>query len=237
MVCRYYRAPELIALSSKYTETIDTWSAGCIFAELLHTLEPNASGRSSARILFPGDSAYPVSATSRPDDVEGARLERELRKSNSMFTLIRQVIGSPTSQDIEDLTDSQVMRDALRKLEPTAAISLARKYKASSDASVHLLQMMLRWNPRTRIIAADCLRHGVFANIDPTRGGGIKLDHAHEVMSFPFEWGSKQTKESLRQLILAEVRHFEEKIPRLEGEDHAESEPAPEAEPEPDRAP
>ena len=153
-----------------------------------------------------------------------------------MLTLIRQVIGSPTSQDIEDLTDSQAMRDALRKLEPTAAISLARKYKASSDAAVDLLRMMLRWNPRTRVTAADSLRHGVFADIDPTRGGGIQLDHADKVMRFPFEWGAKQTTESLRQLILAEVRHFEEKIPCLEAEDHAEPEPAPEAEPEPDRA-
>ena len=37
VVTRYYRAPELILLSSEYTASIDTWSIGCIFAELLAT--------------------------------------------------------------------------------------------------------------------------------------------------------------------------------------------------------
>lgn len=31
---RWYRAPELILLQEDYTEAIDVWSAGCIFAEL-----------------------------------------------------------------------------------------------------------------------------------------------------------------------------------------------------------
>ena len=45
VVTRYYRAPELILLSSEYTEAIDVWSVGCIFAEM-------ATGRP----LFPGSS-------------------------------------------------------------------------------------------------------------------------------------------------------------------------------------
>lgn len=43
--CRYYRAPELIFGSTDYTCAIDTWSLGCVAAELLLG-EP----------LFPGDS-------------------------------------------------------------------------------------------------------------------------------------------------------------------------------------
>ena len=78
------------------------WSVGCIFAELLATLEPNAP-RDSKRILFPGDSGYPVSATSNPDDVDDRRLERELRKPASMLTLIFSVLGTPTYQDIMDV--------------------------------------------------------------------------------------------------------------------------------------
>lgn len=45
MHCRYYRAPELIFGSTDYTCAIDTWSLGCVAAELLLG-EP----------LFPGDS-------------------------------------------------------------------------------------------------------------------------------------------------------------------------------------
>lgn len=43
IVSRYYRAPELILACSDYTEKIDVWAIGCIFAEFM-TLRP----------LFPG---------------------------------------------------------------------------------------------------------------------------------------------------------------------------------------
>lgn len=42
---RYYRAPELVFEATEYTTAIDTWSMGCVFAEMLKG-EP----------LFPGES-------------------------------------------------------------------------------------------------------------------------------------------------------------------------------------
>jgi len=44
VVTRWYRAPEVILNASHYTNALDVWSLGCIFAELL--------GRAP---LFPGD--------------------------------------------------------------------------------------------------------------------------------------------------------------------------------------
>eukprot|EP00976_Prorocentrum_cordatum_P021744 444302-Prorocentrum_minimum.AAC.1 len=43
VVTRWYRAPELLLSCEEYTASIDVWSVGCIFAELL--------GR---KPLFPG---------------------------------------------------------------------------------------------------------------------------------------------------------------------------------------
>ena len=43
IVSRYYRAPELILACSDYSQNIDIWAIGCIFAEFM-TLRP----------LFPG---------------------------------------------------------------------------------------------------------------------------------------------------------------------------------------
>jgi serine/threonine protein kinase len=43
VVTRYYRAPEVMLSSCEYTETVDIWSLGCTFAEVL-----------SGKILFPG---------------------------------------------------------------------------------------------------------------------------------------------------------------------------------------
>ena len=44
VVTRWYRAPEVILNASHYSNALDVWSIGCIFAELL--------GRAP---LFPGD--------------------------------------------------------------------------------------------------------------------------------------------------------------------------------------
>ncbi|KAJ1676432.1 serine/threonine protein kinase, CMGC, CDC2/CDK sub, partial [Spiromyces aspiralis] len=45
VVTRWYRPPELLIGESKYTEAIDMWGVGCIFAEML-----------MKRPLFPGNS-------------------------------------------------------------------------------------------------------------------------------------------------------------------------------------
>ena len=202
VVTRYYRAPELILLSSEYSDAIDVWSVGCIFAELLATLEPNAP-RDSKRILFPGGSGYPVSATSNPDDVNSHRLGRELSKPDSMLTLIFKILGTPSYADINGATESEPMRAALRSVAPIAPQSLARRYPHSPDDAIDLLQKMLTFNPKTRISVQDCLRSPCLARTN----GGPQLEHGED-MDFPFE-GKKQTKSSLRQLLLEEVSLFE----------------------------
>ena len=44
VVTLWYRAPELLLGAKNYSDTVDVWSIGCVFAELL--LE---------KVLFPGD--------------------------------------------------------------------------------------------------------------------------------------------------------------------------------------
>merc|ERR1712151_1455926 len=50
VVTRWYRPPELILMQTDYTAAVDVWSFGCIFGELVKTLDP--SGRVGP--LFPG---------------------------------------------------------------------------------------------------------------------------------------------------------------------------------------
>lgn len=40
VVTRWYRAPEVILLEKHYDQSIDIWSLGCSFAELIHCSEP-----------------------------------------------------------------------------------------------------------------------------------------------------------------------------------------------------
>ncbi|PHJ15501.1 cell-cycle-associated protein kinase mapk [Cystoisospora suis] len=67
VVTRWYRAPELILLQENYTEAIDVWSVGCIFAELLNMVKENVAYHADRGPLFPGSSCFPLS----PDQKAG----------------------------------------------------------------------------------------------------------------------------------------------------------------------
>ena len=49
VVSRNYRAPEIILMEKKYDESIDIWSVGCIFAELLTMMTPRKNHYSLVR--------------------------------------------------------------------------------------------------------------------------------------------------------------------------------------------
>jgi serine/threonine protein kinase len=71
VVTRYYRAPEVMLCSHQYSKSIDIWSIGCTFAELL-----------TKNYLFPGDNYL------------------------SQIKLIIDLLGSPSEEDIEFITNS-----------------------------------------------------------------------------------------------------------------------------------
>lgn len=60
MVTRWYRAPELILLQD-YTQAVDVWSLGCIFAELLSMQAESVPNHRERAPLFPGKSCFPLS--------------------------------------------------------------------------------------------------------------------------------------------------------------------------------
>lgn len=68
VVTQYYRAPELLMGATMYTSAIDTWSVGCIFAELL-----------SRRILFQASS--PVVQLDLIIDLLGTPPDSELKSA------------------------------------------------------------------------------------------------------------------------------------------------------------
>ena len=70
---RYYRAPELMFVTTDYTVDIDIWSAGCVFAELLLG-EP----------IFFGDSQ--VDQIVKIIKVLGTPTKEQIRQMNSIYT-------------------------------------------------------------------------------------------------------------------------------------------------------
>jgi len=70
---RYYRAPELIFGAVDYTVNIDTWSAGCVLAELL-----------LGQPIFPGDSG--VDQLVEIIKVLGTPTREQIREMNQHYT-------------------------------------------------------------------------------------------------------------------------------------------------------
>lgn len=63
---RWYRAPEILLGSTKYTKAVDMWSTGCILGELVN-----------GKAIFPGNSTLnqiervlELCGRPNPDDIE-----------------------------------------------------------------------------------------------------------------------------------------------------------------------
>ena len=61
VITRWYRPPEIILCEKDYNESVDIWSYGCIFAEVLNMIKENAPNYSNREPLFPGESCFPLS--------------------------------------------------------------------------------------------------------------------------------------------------------------------------------
>lgn len=102
---RYYRAPELIFGSTEYTTAIDTWSSGCVLAELL-----------LGSPLFPGDSG--VDQLVEIIKVLGTPSKEEIRAMNASYTEFKfpQIRGHEWSQVFRTRTPPQAVECVSRFL-------------------------------------------------------------------------------------------------------------------------
>ena len=64
VVSRWYRAPELILMQTKYDSSIEMWSVGCILGELISEHEKNKKTdiiMNKRKPLFEGKACFPLS--------------------------------------------------------------------------------------------------------------------------------------------------------------------------------
>jgi len=160
VVTRWYRAPEIILLEKDYGPAIDTWSIGCIFAELLGMMKENAPTFMDRKPLFPGKSCFPLSPDKNPT---------EQRKgfpfsSTDQLAVIFEVIGTPAEEDRSFVTDQKAL-EYLESFPMRPKVDLKRIYPGATDDALDFLSKTLIFNPYFRITLEDCFSHPFFTKI------------------------------------------------------------------------
>jgi mitogen-activated protein kinase 1/3 len=155
VVTRWYRAPEVILCQGQYSQAIDVWSTGCIFAELLFLMQPPAS-RPTKDPLFPGRSCFPLSPRG---DV--SRYNPATDQTDQLNVIIS-ILGNPSNDEIERLPCDAPTKQYLRRLSRVEPADLRSKYSvafATCPSALDLMVNMLRFAPDIRISSSQALRH------------------------------------------------------------------------------
>merc|ERR1712007_47451 len=185
VVTRWYRAPELILLQENYTQAIDVWSVGCIYAELLGMLEGTKTDDRGP--LFPGSSCFPLS----PDNKHKTDYRFHTRGKHDQLNMIFNLLGTPSEADI-----SQLERDDAK-----------RYIRCFQHREGDILAKMLRFNPQERVNVDRALCHRLFEGIrDETRE---KLSDIHVTLEFEKEPDLDESL--LRRYFCKEIRRYRRK--------------------------
>ena len=200
VVTRWYRAPELILLQTTYDSSIDIWSIGCIFAELLNIMPQREGQKVERKPLFPGTSCINMSPA-----IKNVSQKSILSvDSSDQIMVIINTLGFPTDSDLSFI-DNAEMRNLVKKLpNEEKKVDLKKKYSYAEDNAVLLLRKMLSFNPKERPSAEECLNHPYFASI---RDKSLEVK-ASNIVLLDFETEKKLTKEEFRSLFVEEIKYY-----------------------------
>eukprot|EP00419_Tripos_fusus_P059012 CAMPEP_0172929850 /NCGR_PEP_ID=MMETSP1075-20121228/218693_1 /TAXON_ID=2916 /ORGANISM="Ceratium fusus, Strain PA161109" /LENGTH=439 /DNA_ID=CAMNT_0013791155 /DNA_START=1 /DNA_END=1321 /DNA_ORIENTATION=- len=204
VVTRWYRAPELILLQENYTEAIDVWSVGCIFAELLGMLE--GTKIQDRGPLFPGSSCFPLS----PDHKHKTDYKYHTRGKHDQLNMIFNLLGTPTDKHVAQFERDDAKR-YIRCFAERAGEGFASKFPHVDSATLELLEMTLRFCPQERATVASVLDHPIFSEI---RDEGRETK-ASSFVSLSFEKEPDLDEVLLRKYFCGEVRKYHPEVPEL----------------------
>jgi serine/threonine protein kinase len=148
VVTRYYRAPELLCERPQYGGHVDSWSVGCVLAELLNCLESN----------FPN-----------PAD----RARRPLFRGRDDFDQLLKVVavlGTPSQEDILSVATTPKFSGPLMRERIHPGRDLLTLYPGLSNGGkleaevLQLLAQLLTFNPARRLSVREALRLQFVAN-------------------------------------------------------------------------
>jgi len=155
---RFYRAPEVILMEPYFT-AVDMWGVGCVFAELLQTLERNKYNLSARKPLFTGVSCFPLS----PGGVGKEKGKSSFEANDQMHKIFR-ILGSPTEEDISFLSNSAT-KQKLENMPKYVKMSFKTLFPGIEKDELELIEGMLKINPYKRLTAKQALNHNYFKDV------------------------------------------------------------------------
>eukprot|EP00439_Symbiodinium_sp_Y106_P066364 s1098_g10.t2 len=213
VVTRWYRAPELILLQENYTEAIDIWSVGCIYAELLGMLEGTRTQDRGP--LFPGSSCFPLS----PDHKHKTDYKYHTRGKHDQLNMIFNLLGTPGEPDVEQLEREDAKR-YIRCFAARDGDGLSVKFPGVEADSIDILNRMLRFNPKDsgisdRIAVTEALEHRLF-----TTGPNVIRDTSRETsapkyVTLEFEKEPDLDEKLLRKYFCKEIKKYHPEMPDM----------------------
>lgn len=197
VVTRWYRAPELILLQENYTEKIDIWSVGCIYAELLGMLE--GTKVQDRGPLFPGSSCFPLS----PDHKHKTDYKYHSRGKHDQLNMIFNLLGTPTEKDVDALERDDAKR-YIKCFATRTGDGLAVKFPDVGRNSLDILRSMLHFNPRNRTEVSAALDNPIFADVRDV----AKETVAGSFVQCEFEKEPDLDEKLLRMYFCKEMRKY-----------------------------
>jgi len=201
VVTRWYRAPELILLQENYTEAIDIWSVGCIYAELLGMLE--GTRIEDRGPLFPGSSCFPLS----PDHKHKTDYRYHTRGKHDQLNMIFNLLGTPNEAEITQLERDDAKR-YIACFAKRPGEGLGARFPNADDDARFVLERMLRFCPRDRITVVEALQHKLFKEMkDPQ-----KETTASTLITLEFEREPDLDETLLRQYFAKEIQRYHPEV-------------------------
>jgi serine/threonine protein kinase len=232
---RWYRAPEVL-LQSQYNSSADMWGLGCIWAELLQTLQGPGAEPSP---LFPGASSQ-LSVNRKIRHTKGGlspKLQPPAPQPDKQLVSILGVIGAPSEEEFDTVicsrTEPQVVvvepqlhsnhnnlaafRTELGLKHGQPSVSKLPKLFAFAPADAQqLLSALLAFDPAKRWTTADALAMPFLLMEDKwwcADNEAVSLQQLDDgKMEFEFETdGSTALRSALRQRLDAEIGSWNSK--------------------------
>jgi len=197
VVTRWYRAPELILLQADYSEMIDVWSVGCIYAELLQMLE--GTHLEDRGPLFPGSSCFPLS----PDRRHRHDSRFHTKGSTDQLNVIFDLLGTPPEADIASLQREDA-KNHIRACGHREGRGIHTRFPHAPAQSLDIIEKMLKFMPKDRIKVVQALEHPLLAEVrDPT-----KETVATELVTLEFDKETDLNESLLRKFLAVEIGKY-----------------------------